>query len=63
MRMGWMLSASSDPLLRWPESTKGVLKNNSRNIAFALALGLDTILTGWALLAALDTPLATCCNV
>lgn len=58
-----MLSASSNSLLRWPERTKRVLENDSMNIAFALALRLDTIFTGWALLAALDTPLAACCDI
>ena len=58
-----MLSASSNSLLRWPESTKRVLENDSRNIAFALALGLDTIFTGWALLSTFDAPLAACCDI
>ena len=60
MRMGRMLSARSNSLLRWPESTKRILENDSRNIAFALTLGLDTVFTGWAFLAALDAPLAAC---
>lgn len=63
MRMGGMLSASSNTLLRWPESTKRVLENDPRNIAFALAFGLDAVLTGWPLLAALDAALAACCDV
>lgn len=58
-----MLSASSNSLLCRPISTKRVLEDDSRNIAFALALGLDTVFTGWALLATLDAPLAACCDV
>ncbi len=53
-----MLSASSNSLLRWSESTKRILENDPRDIAFALAFRLDTIFTGWALLATLDAPLA-----
>ena len=63
MRMGGMLSASSNTLLRWPESTKRVLENDPRNIALALAFGLDAVFTGWPLLAALDAALAACCDV
>lgn len=62
MRMGGMLGTSSNSLLRGSESTKRVLENDPRNIAFALALRLDTVLTGWALLTALDAPLAACCD-
>lgn len=58
-----MLGASSNTLLGWPEGTKRVLENDPRNIAFALALGLDTVFTGRALLAALDAPLAACCDI
>ena len=53
-----MLSASGNSLLRGPKSTERILEDNSRNIAFAFTLGLDTILAGWALLAALDASLA-----
>ena len=62
MRMRGMLSASSNALLSWPEGTQRVLENDPRNIAFALALGFDTVFTGWALLATLDAPLAACCD-
>ena len=58
-----MLSASSKALLSWPEGTERVLENDPRNIAFALALGLDAVFTGRALLAALDAPLAACCDI
>ena len=58
-----MLSAGSNALLSWPKGTERVLENDSRNIAFALALGLDTVLAGRALLAALDAPLAACCDI
>ena len=63
MGMRGMLSASSNALLSGPEGTERVLENDPRNIAFALALGLDTVLTGRALLAALDAPLAACCDI
>lgn len=63
MGMGRMLGARSDSLLSRPESTKRVLENDSGDIAFALALRLDTIFTGWALLATLDATLATCCQI
>ena len=63
MMMRGMLSASSNALLSWPEGTERVLEDDPRYIAFALALRLDTILTGWTLLAALDASLAACCDV
>ena len=63
MRMRDVLSASSDSLLRWPESTERILEYNPWNITLALALRLDTVFTGWALLAALDAPFAACCDI
>ncbi len=56
-------SANSNSMLTGTKGTEWVFEYHSRNITFAFALGLDAVLAGRALLAALDPSFSTRCTM
>lgn len=59
MLMG-LRSAKNNPMVAGTKGTKRVFEYHSRNITFAVALRLHTILASRAFLAAFDPSLSTC---